>query len=138
MEDTATGIPGGLEGIVDYYNGALDRRQALALGGGDETERSMAAGRTFAVLYVLAELGAVPEFDAAGHITAIAEPRGHWPVCVGIDEAAAYAGVAPRVLREWVHDKVDPLPHIEVGKRKLVYIDGIAPWIERTKVLQRR
>lgn len=60
------------------------------------------------------------ERDAAMQVvTSWPAPPG-WPLYASIERAAKLAGVGEATMRAWAHDRVRPLPCIEVGRSKLL------------------
>jgi excisionase family DNA binding protein len=45
-----------------------------------------------------------------------------------------YAAVSERTLRAWIHDPVDPLPAVCVGRKILVRRQEFDAWLERHRV----
>jgi hypothetical protein len=53
---------------------------------------------------------------------------------VGIAVAAAMLGIAPKTLRNWLHMRRSPVPHVKLGTRTVfrvsdlhAFVDGLAP-----------
>lgn len=58
------------------------------------------------------------------------------PYYAPIKEAARIGGVSESMMRAAVNNRIDPIPHIEVGesrrrKKKLVRVASIRPWLDR-------
>ncbi|MEG2934704.1 MAG: hypothetical protein RR842_14115 [Gordonibacter sp.] len=57
------------------------------------------------------------------------------PYYAPIKEAARIGGVSEAMMRAAVNNRIDPIPHIEVGesrrKKKLVRVASIRPWLDR-------
>lgn len=53
-----------------------------------------------------------------------------YPLYVSIEQAAKYAGISEHMMRAFANQKVDPIPHIRCGNKKLVRRDGIADYLK--------
>ncbi|WP_296012655.1 hypothetical protein [uncultured Adlercreutzia sp.] len=53
------------------------------------------------------------------------------PLYVSIERAAKIAGVSEETMREWANRPVDHVPYLQVGKKKLVRVAGIAEFAQR-------
>lgn len=53
-----------------------------------------------------------------------------------VDEAAKIAGVAYERMSEWANSRIDPIPHIAVGKaKKLIRVSAIPEYAMRKEAV---
>lgn len=54
-----------------------------------------------------------------------------WPLYVPIEKAAKIAGVSYETMNAWARSVSDPIPHIEVGrKKKLIRVSAIPEYMK--------
>lgn len=53
------------------------------------------------------------------------------PTYFSLRALAVYSGLSNRTLREYLHDRVHPLPHFRVGGKILVKRDDFDQWVTR-------
>lgn len=53
-----------------------------------------------------------------------------WPLYVSVERAAEIAGVRYATMRQWADDVANPIPHIEIGrKKKLIRVAAIPEYM---------
>ena len=52
-----------------------------------------------------------------------------------IDEAAEYAGIGQKAMREMVNSQ-DPPPLLRLGAKRLIQREGLAPYLERKQEIR--
>lgn len=53
------------------------------------------------------------------------------PLFVPVKQAARIGGVSEDLMRECVNHRINPIPHIQRGKKALVRVASIGPYLDR-------
>lgn len=52
------------------------------------------------------------------------------PLYMSIDEAAEYAGIGQKAMREFANS-TDPPPYLRLGSKKMIQVAALADYLER-------